>query len=43
MKVADDATQLRAFIYADTGTIGNMEITIDRAILCLGVLPKDMY
>ena len=39
MKVADDTTQLRAFIYADTGTIGrNMGrgITIDKGNFMFG-------
>jgi hypothetical protein len=43
MKIADNATRVRVYLYADTGTTGNVEVTVDRAILCTGILPRDMF
>ena len=43
LKVSSSATMLRAYIYADSSNTGNIEITVDRAILCFGKLPKDIF
>lgn len=42
MKISENATTIRAYIYGDTATTGNMEATVDRAVLTFGILPKDI-
>jgi hypothetical protein len=43
LKVSNSATTLRIYIFADTSSTGSIDVTIDRAILCVGVLPKDIF
>jgi lysophospholipase L1-like esterase len=43
LKVSNDATMIRAYIYGDTSSTGNIEVTVDRAILVFGELPKDLF
>jgi hypothetical protein len=43
MEVSSNATMLRAYLYADSGTTGNQEVTFDRVSLVRGDMPIDMY
>lgn len=43
IKVSSNATTLRAYLYADSGTTGGQVATFDRAILVRGRYPRDLY
>src|SRR5262249_20608021 len=41
-RIAADATGVQVTIYADSGDAGTADVTVDRAVLARGILPRDI-